>query len=182
MVLQQNSTISMSSIIKWLKIQQRRLYIKVRKLKGKPVILARGLAIGVFAGCFPFFGLQSIIGVVLATIFRGSKVAAVAGTWISNPLTYVPIYVFNYKIGKFLLGIDSMDSGEIDFDSLAHFMEFGSSFVIALLVGCFVVGAIFSVITYFFGLHFFQRLRTRKKTFKRAKQPIKNSRISRISK
>jgi uncharacterized protein (DUF2062 family) len=173
----------MSPIINWLKTQQRRLYIKIKKLKGKPVILARGLAVGVFAGFFPFFGIQSIIGVLLATILRGSKVAAVAGTWISNPLTYVPIYVFNYKVGKFLLGIESISSQEIDFDSLAHFMEFGSSFVIALLVGCTVVGLIFSVISYFVGLHFFQRLRTRrKKPFKIAKQPINNSKISRISK
>lgn len=169
-------------ITKWLKTQQRRFYIKVKKLKGKPVTLARGLAIGVFAGCFPFFGIQSIIGVLLAAVFRGSKVAAVAGTWISNPLTYVPIYVFNYKIGKFLLGVESMDSQEIDFDSLAHFMEFGSAFVIALLVGCTVVGLIFSVITYFVGLHFFQRLRTRRKTLKIVKQPLKNSKVSRISK
>ena len=172
----------MLPITKWLKIQQRRFYIKVKKLKGKPVTLARGLAIGVFAGCFPFFGIQSIIGVLLATIVRGSKVAAVAGTWISNPLTYVPIYVFNYKVGKFMLGVDSISSQEIDFDSLANFMEFGSTFVIALLVGCSVVGAIFSVITYFVGLHFFQRLRTRRKTFKRAKQPLNHSKISRISK
>lgn len=165
----------MLPIISWLKTQQRRLYIRIKKLKGKPVYLARGLAVGVFAGCFPFFGLQSLIGILLATIVRGSKVAAVAGTWISNPLTYIPIYVFNYKVGKFLLRVESISSQEIDFDSLANFMEFGSTFAIVLLVGCCFVGAIAAVISYFIGLHFFQRSRTRrKKPFKITNQPTNN--------
>ena len=90
----------------WLKRYCRFFYLKLLRLRGKPEVVARGLAIGVFAGCFPFFGLQSLIGIVLATILRGSKVAAIAATWISNPLTYVPIFVFNYKIGKLLLGTE----------------------------------------------------------------------------
>ena len=78
----------------------RFFYLKLRRLRGKPVFVAKGLAVGVFAGCFPFFGIQSLLGILLATLCRGSKVAALAATWISNPLTYVPLYVFNYKIGK----------------------------------------------------------------------------------
>lgn len=147
-------------ITHWLKTQLRRLYVEAKKIKGKPVVLARGLAVGVFAGCFPFFGIQSIISVLLATMVRGSKVAAVAGTWISNPLTYLPIYVFNYQVGKFLLRVESISSREIDFDSLANFMEFGTTFAIALLVGCCFVGAIAGIISYFVGLYFFQRWRT----------------------
>lgn len=46
---------------------------------------ARGLAAGVCCGCFPFFGLQTLL--------------AAAGTWISHPLTYVPLYWFNDQLG-----------------------------------------------------------------------------------
>lgn len=155
----------------WLKISQRRLYLRIRKLKGKPVTLARGLAIGVFAGCFPFFGLQSLIGVLLATIFRCSKVAAVAGTWISNPLTYIPLFVFNFKVGKLLLGVESISSKEINFESLSYFMELGSTFAIALLTGCFVVGAISACISYFVSLSMFRRLQQR--NFKNSPQQLK---------
>ncbi len=65
---------------------------------------ARGLAAGVFMGCFPFFGLQILLGVALASLVRGNHILAAAGTWISNPLTYVPLYWFNYQLGCALLG------------------------------------------------------------------------------
>ena len=152
-----NLLTAISPLKYWLKICQRRFFISIRKLKGKPVNLARGLAIGVFAGCFPFFGLQSLIGVLLATIFRVSKVAAIAGTWISNPLTYIPLYVFNFKVGKFFLGVESISSQDINFESLSSFMELGSTFAVTFLVGSCIVGAIASIISYFIGLTVFTR-------------------------
>jgi len=154
----------------WVRIYRKRFLINLRKLKGEPGNLARGLAIGVFAGCFPFFGVQSLIGVVLAATFRCSKVAAIAGTWISNPLTYIPIFVFNFKVGKLLLGVQSISSKEVNFESLSSFMQFGSTFfkesgstfAIVLLTGCLVVGSALAVITYFVSLPLFKRLQRKK--------------------
>mgnify|MGYP006277202035 CR=1 FL=1 len=65
---------------------------------------ARGLAAGVFTGCYPFFGLQILLGVALASLMRGNHLLAAAGTWISNPLTSLPLYWFNYQVGCWLLG------------------------------------------------------------------------------
>ena len=145
----------------WLIRYCRLLYLRILRLRGKPETLATGLAVGVFAGCFPLFGLQTFIGILLATIFRGSKVAAIAGTWISNPLTYLPIYVFNYKVGKFLLGVDSIPIYELDLQSFSDFRELGSTFAITLIFGCFVVGMIVACVTYFSSLRFL-RARQRK--------------------
>lgn len=72
--------------------------------EGSPGQRSRGLAAGVFAGCFPFFGFQTLLGLALASLLRGNRILAAAGTWISNPFTYVPLYWFNYTIGKRLLG------------------------------------------------------------------------------
>ncbi|KGG18280.1 hypothetical protein EV07_0196 [Prochlorococcus sp. MIT 0603] len=72
--------------------------------EGTPAERARGIAVGVFSGCFPFFGLQSLMGICLASLFRGNHLLAVTATWISNPFTYIPLYWFNYKIGAFFLG------------------------------------------------------------------------------
>ena len=72
--------------------------------EGSPGQRSRGLAAGVFAGCFPFFGFQTLLGVALASLLRGNRILAAASTWISNPLTYVPLYWFNYTIGKHVLG------------------------------------------------------------------------------
>lgn len=146
----------------WYKRRSRLIYLKFLRLRGKPEVVAKGLAVGVFAGCFPFLGLQSLIGILLATLLRGSKVAAIAATWISNPLTYVPIFVFNYKIGKLLLGTeDTLLS--LDLKSFTAFKELGSTFAITLLTGCFVVGLILAFITYFYSLAILERLRTRRK-------------------
>ena len=70
---------------------------------GSPIFNAKGIAFGVFSGCFPFFGFQTLLGVFLAQIGRGNIVLAAIGTWVSNPFTYVPLYLFNYKLGAFLL-------------------------------------------------------------------------------
>ena len=146
----------------WFKRHFRLIYLKFLRLRGKPEVVAKGLAVGVFAGCFPFLGLQSLIGVFLATLFRGSKVAAIAATWISNPLTYVPIFVFNYKLGKLLLG--TKDTGLfLDLKSFTAFKELGATFAITLLTGCFVVGSVLAFITYFYSLAILERLRTRRK-------------------
>ena len=150
----------------------RFIYLKLRRLRDKPEVVAKGLAVGVFAGCFPFFGLQSLIGIFLAAICRGSKVAALAATWISNPLTYVPLYVFNYKIGKLLLGIEDTVLLPLDLESFTTFREQGSAFAIALLTGSFVVGMILATITYFYSLAILERWRDRsirRRNYKRRK-------------
>jgi len=73
---------------------------------GTPYNKAKGTAAGVFSGCFPFFGFQTLLGISLAKIINGNLVLAAIGTWISNPFTYVPLYFLNYKIGSFLFNDD----------------------------------------------------------------------------
>jgi uncharacterized protein len=157
----------------WLQRRFRLIYLKLRRLRGKPEVVAKGLAVGVFAGCFPFFGFQSFIGIFLATVFRGSRVAAIAATWISNPLTSVPLYIFNYKIGKLLLGIEDAELPPLDLESFTAFKELGSTFAITLLTGSFVVGMILSAIAYFYSLAILERLHDRsvsRRSFRKRKQ------------
>ena len=74
--------------------------------EGSPSQRALGLGLGIFSGCFPFFGLQTLMGVFLAKIFKGNSILAAVGTWISNPFTYVPLYYFNYRVGSLLINKD----------------------------------------------------------------------------
>ena len=74
--------------------------------EGSPSKRALGLGVGIFSGCFPFFGLQTLMGVFLAKILKGNSILAAVGTWISNPFTYVPLYYFNYRVGSLLLNTD----------------------------------------------------------------------------
>ena len=71
--------------------------------QGSPSQRALGFGLGIFSGCFPFFGLQTLMGVFLAKILKGNSILAALGTWISNPFTYVPLYYFNYRVGSLLI-------------------------------------------------------------------------------
>ena len=127
------------------------IYIRFVRLRSAPQAIARGLAAGVFAGSYPLFGLQTILGVAIAAAIRGNKIVAAAGTWISNPLTYVPIYAFNYQVGRWLLGQPPETS--LTERSPQEWMSLGLDITIALLVGSTLVGIILALASYYGGLY-----------------------------
>lgn len=145
----------------------RYFYLKFVRLRGHPKELARGLASGVFAGLFPLFGLQTIIGVGLALRIGGNPILAAAGTWVSNPFTYVPIYAFNYQVGRWLLGRSDAQPFT-DLESFNAWLETGADVTVTLFLGCFVMGLLCGAATYFVSLpmirkaqHRYQQLRKR---------------------
>ncbi len=121
--------------------------------EGTPAQRSRGLACGVFSGCFPLFGLQMFLGVILSRILKGNRLLAISATWISNPVTYLPIYWFNYHIGCLLLGGNHIhqDLPRITFLSLKNI---SMHFFLRLLLGSIIVGTfsglIVGVLTYLF--------------------------------
>ncbi|NES03673.1 MAG: DUF2062 domain-containing protein [Okeania sp. SIO2F4] len=129
----------------------RYLHWRLIRMRGTPEYIARGLALGVFAGLFPIFGLQTIVGIALATLFRGHKIAAAAGTWVSNPLTYLPIYAINFQVGRWLLNSQEEFVPE-SILSFPELMQYGTQFVTSLFLGCLVMGIIGGILSYFVGL------------------------------
>ncbi|WP_225875228.1 DUF2062 domain-containing protein [[Limnothrix rosea] IAM M-220] len=130
--------------LRWVKYW----YLKIRRQEGTSEAIARGWACGVFAGCFPLFGLQTLLGLFLATIIRGNKFTAAAGTWISNPFTYVPIYYFNFRVGEVVLQQRS-DFSVAQLESWAEMGVAGVSFITTLFAGCTVVGMTLGISAYF---------------------------------
>ncbi len=63
-----------------------------------------GLALGIFIGFMPIFG-QIFIAAVLAIILRVNLPVAAMGCWITNPITFAPIFFFSYKLGAWLLQV-----------------------------------------------------------------------------
>ncbi|MGK7919571.1 MAG: DUF2062 domain-containing protein [Trichodesmium sp.] len=143
----------------------RYLQRRFTRMRGTPEYIARGLAVGVFAGFFPIFGFQTIVGVALATLFRSHKIAAAAGTWVSNPLTYLPIYTINFKIGRSLLNCQQEFVPE-SITSFSDLIEHGTQFVVALFLGCLVMGAIGGILSYFMGLKLTRFWRNRREKLK----------------
>lgn len=143
-----------------LKRRARYIYLKFIRLRGHPKELARGLAAGVFAGMFPLFGLQTIMGVAIALRIKGNPLMAAGGTWISNPLTYLPIYAFNYRLGSWILGRPVVNLFT-DVESLKALLDSSADVGIALMLGSVVMGLIFAPLSYFGGLPLIRRARRR---------------------
>lgn len=148
-----------------LRRRGRYLYLKFIRLRGHPKELARGLAAGIFAGMFPLFGVQTIIGVAIALRIKGNPLMAAAGTWISNPLTYLPIYAFNYRLGSWLLGRPVVNLFT-DAESMQAWVATGADVGTALMLGSAVMGAIFGTASYFAGLPLIRRARRRYRQLK----------------
>ena len=128
------------------------------KQDGSPFFNAKGVAVGVFCGCFPFFGLQTLLGLFLAKVAKGNLFLAAIGTWISNPFTYIPLYFFNYKVGSFFLKYSS----DITFDEnlmIEELWEQGSVFSSRLILGSALVGLLLAS---FSGLIVFLLYKTKK--------------------
>ncbi|MEP0901104.1 DUF2062 domain-containing protein [Nodosilinea sp. FACHB-13] len=140
--------------------QLRYLYLRFLRLQGTSEQLARGMASGIFSGCFPLFGFQILIGVAVATVLKGNRMMAAAATWISNPFTYVPIFAFNYQVGLWLLGGSATQAFD-DLDTLKSWMDMGTEVSARLMLGSTVVGLVAGVASYFVGLPLIQRVRSR---------------------
>lgn len=144
---------------------QRRLkyyYWRFLRLQGSPQEISRGLASGVFAGCFPLLGLQTLVGIAIATVLHGNRIMAAAGTWISNPLTFVPLYTLNYQIGHWVVGSGPAQRFT-DLDTLKGWMEMGTEVTTQLMVGSTLVGLVGSTVSYYLGTALISRLHQRRK-------------------
>ncbi|MBD1861496.1 MULTISPECIES: DUF2062 domain-containing protein [Trichocoleus] len=130
----------------------RYLYLRFVRLQATPEQISRGFALGIFWGMFPLPGLQMAIAVVSAAVVRGSKLAAAAGTWFSNPLTTLPLTAFNFHVGQSVLGREWEDLPTENLRSLDSFLALGTDFITGYLMGCLIVGLAFAVVSYFVGI------------------------------
>ncbi len=73
---------------------------------GTPHTIALGFAVGLFVALTPTVGFQMALGALFAHIVGGNRLIAAALAWITNPLTLVPIYYFNYQVGLLFIDAD----------------------------------------------------------------------------
>jgi uncharacterized protein (DUF2062 family) len=147
----------------------RYLHLRFIRLRGRPHELALGMAFGIFTGSMPIMPFQIALAVTLALVFKGSKIAAALGTWISNPANWYFLYHYSYKIGAWVLKLPhtnevfrsimaSARQGEDAIIIIQKIVGAGSSMVAAFLVGGLILGFLFGVPSYFIFLKIFQSL------------------------
>ena len=144
-----------------LRVSRHRLRRSLQWLwaqEGTPGQRARGLAAGVFCGCFPFFGLQIVVSVGVASLLKGNHLLAAAGTLVSNPLTYIPLYWFNYLVGDQLLGA-SGSADSLSAIKRSNLWLQGWDFTQRILLGSTLVGLILAIVSGLIAYKLFQRRR-----------------------
>ena len=129
------------------------------------------IAVGVFFAFMPV-PIQMPLAAIAAIIFRFNILVAVSTVWISNPLTFAPIFYFCYRIGAAILDIhiDSF-SFELSIDWLmTGLLDIWQPF----LLGCFVVGAVSAIFSYLlmqflWRYHIWTRIKIRRNRIRRSK-------------
>lgn len=149
--------------------QVRYYYLRFIRLRGDPHGLALGMAFGVFTGMMPIMPFQMALAVALALLFKGSKVTAALGTWISNPFNWYLLYYVSYKLGAFVLGVEGQNrmfsaimaavrSGEDVMVVAEKILAAGGLMAASFLIGGILMGMLASVPTYFIFLFVFRRI------------------------
>ncbi len=163
-----------------LKGQFLQIWNRLLKLNDTPHDIALGLALGIFIGFLPIMGIQMAVVLVFALPFRkANKIAAVAGVWISNPLTVIPLYAFIYWIGTFfypaemVLTADAVKERMMEVvnldgfvDQTAAFLGLGADIFLPMCIGGAIVGLIAMIPTYIATRIFFTNYQKRKKARK----------------
>lgn len=160
----------------------RRFFEQVAGMDDPPHQLALGLAIGVFVGFLPIMGVQTWVALPIAALTGGNKALAVAGVWISNPVTFIPFYYACYRFGLWVhtpmnpLSVDQFRQLMQDV-SFSGFLELGAALVVPLTIGGVVLGLAFGVLTYI-GMMYYLRRRKSAPSQKATQSPCKSSRAS----
>ena len=152
--------------MRWLKERINSLYFRIVKERKSAEFIARGWALGVFIGSVIPFGIQIYIALPLSVLLKGSKIGALTGTLISNPVTILFLYPAQCWAGSRLLGRDISWAAisealkdvltQQDWSSLS---QLSGHLVTSFFAGGLMLAAIATPLAYFFVLHLVRKYR-----------------------
>lgn len=88
--------------LNWAAIK-RLIRERILQVDDTPHRIAFGVLLGFIIGATPTIGLQMILYFFFATILSANKVSGILPVWLSNPVTAVPLYSFNWWLGMWIL-------------------------------------------------------------------------------
>jgi uncharacterized protein (DUF2062 family) len=81
-----------------------------------------GFSLGFAVAMLPPLPIQTVLAIILSIKFRANIPASALAVWISNPATALPLFIFQCKIGKWLLsklGVEYQSNFEFDLHSVS---------------------------------------------------------------
>ncbi len=136
-------------------------------LDDPPWRIATALALGVFISCTPLYGVQTVLALLLAALFRLNKAVTVVGAWLNLPWFAPFVYGAGLKIGARVLGEvrdREAESLAILFGqplrvSLSDLVAVLPDVSLALVIGTTLVGLVAAGVTYLVALGVIRRRR-----------------------
>ena len=128
----------------------REAFKQILTVEDTPHRIGVAFGLGVFIAMSALLGLHTVLGLVVPQVLRLSKRVCLAGVWINNPWTIVPLYTFCLWVGLLLTGTP-LNVPEIDW---AH-LSFGvlvkdlAHLILPFILGTTVVGLVSGVGGYF---------------------------------
>ncbi|MCV2370177.1 DUF2062 domain-containing protein [Roseateles oligotrophus] len=122
--------------------------------------VALGVAVGLAVGVIPL-PTQMVLAAVLAIACRANVAAAIAATWLTNPLTLVPIWSLAIALGRFasghhgpiatpeMLAIEWQQPGTWAASLWTWVQALGEPLLIGLPLAGLVLGALAYLVVYF---------------------------------
>jgi hypothetical protein len=146
--------------------------LKVLHITDTPHRIAMGVAVGVFVGfgLAPFLGTHIIAALLLAMLFGGNKIAAIASMWVHNPVTMWPIIFADYELGRHVVNLWTRtprgghellkrfldnweEQGVFTYPFVGEFWHELSHVMVKIglevSIGCAILGVIMAVLAYF---------------------------------
>jgi uncharacterized protein (DUF2062 family) len=95
----------MSRVSQFFRDQFQRFKQGVTQIRDTPHAIAGGVAIGVMFGFTPFFGFKTLLAVLVAWLFRCSKLSAVMAVALHDVLLPLGPFIlrWQYQIGFYLI-------------------------------------------------------------------------------
>lgn len=112
-----------------------------------PKALAGGFAVGVFFSFSPLVSLHTVLALMVALLFRLSKIAAAAGVWVNNPYTMPFVFYGCFRLGEKILGRNIPLS--CDRWTLEAILKVARPCIAPLMLGTAIVGLVAAVAAYF---------------------------------
>ncbi len=105
----------------------------------------RAMTVGILI-CFIPFPIHTALAGMAAVVMRINLPVAILASWISNPLTFGPIYYGAYRVGLLMLGMPP-DDGGVEFTMAGIAEDLGRAWK-PLLMGCVVSAVSLAALSY----------------------------------
>ncbi|GAB6281267.1 MAG: hypothetical protein STSR0008_00060 [Ignavibacterium sp.] len=138
------------------------------KFENNPFNISLSIAIGIFVGLTIPMGFQTFFIIPLIILFRANFILAYSATYISNPITVLPIYYSALKIGEFIMQYFFSMKVIINFSKVQQMINnfsfdnlffYGKEFLITFIIGLFIQGIIVTVLIFFISYILFLYIR-----------------------